>query len=116
MCGIEILDVKKESHPASGLVPDDTGLLFAVSPRKQQAGHGTWRPDYHPPLGTPVIGQGRGVLDELEAQGIHEEADRRVILADHKDDEAEMHRASIGGLLGFRFEVAVLAGGSGVAR
>ena len=96
ICGFEILDVEKETHPASGLLPDESGLILAVSPREQQAGGGTWRPDHDPPLGTPVIGQGRGVLHEIEAQHVHEEADRGVILADYEGNEAEMHRASIG--------------------
>src|SRR5260221_8007666 len=46
----------------------------------------------------PVIRQRWRVLHELEAQCVHEEADRRVVLADHDGGKAEMHRASIGGL------------------
>src|SRR6266702_1315865 len=73
------------------------GVVLSVSSRQQQACCGTGRPDYHPPLGTPVVGQGRGVLYELETQCAHEETDRWVILADHDGDETEMHCASIGG-------------------
>jgi hypothetical protein len=71
-------------------------LDLPISPREQQACRGTWRPDYYPPLGAPVVCQGRGVLRELEAQCVHEEADSRVVLADHDGDKAEMHVASIG--------------------
>jgi len=98
--GIEVLNVEEETHPAGGLLPDDGGLVFPVSPREQQAGRGTWRPDYYPPLGAPVVRQGRGVLCELEAQRVHEEADSRVVLADHDGDKAEIHGVSIGDRLG----------------
>ena len=91
----EILDVEEETHSAGRLPPGDGGLVFAVSPRQQQAGRGAWRPDYHPPLGPALVRQGRGVLHELEAEHVHEEADSRVVLADHEGDEAEMHAASI---------------------
>lgn len=93
--GAEILDVEEETHPAGGLFPDDGDLILSVSPRQQQPGRRPRRPDYHPPLGTPVVRPGRGVLHELEAQHVHEVADRRVVLADHDGDEAEMHAASI---------------------
>ena len=41
---------------------DDGGLVFSVSLGEEQAGHGTGGPDYYPPFGSPVVGQGRGVL------------------------------------------------------
>jgi hypothetical protein len=93
--GIEILHVEEETDPARCLPPDDSGLVFSVSPGEEQAGDGTWRPDYYPPFGPPVIGQGWGVLHQLEAKRVHEEADRWVVVADDDGDEAEMHRASI---------------------
>jgi len=104
--GVEVLDMEEETHPPGGLLPDDGGLVFAVSPREQQAGRGTRWPDYHPPLGVPVVGAGRGILHELEAQYVHEEADGRVVLPDHDGDEAEMHSASIGDRPGSRAEDA----------
>ena len=94
--GIEVLNVEEETDPAGGLLPDDGGLVFPVSPREQQAGRGTGRPDYYPPLGPPVVRQGRGVLHEIEAQYVNEETDSRIVLADHDGDKAEMHGASIG--------------------
>jgi RNA polymerase sigma factor (sigma-70 family) len=93
--GVEVLDVQEEAHASGRLLPDDGGLIFPVSPREQQAGRRSRRPDHHPPLGTSVVGQGRGVLDELEAQCVHEEADSGVVLADHDGDQAQMHSASI---------------------
>ena len=39
--GVEVLDMEEETHPPGGLLPDDGGLVFAVSPREQQAGRGT---------------------------------------------------------------------------
>jgi len=95
VCSVEILDVKEETNAASGLPSDESGLIFPVSPREQQAGLRTWRADYYPPLGTPVVCQRRGVLHELEAQDVYEEADSGVVLADHDSDKAEMHGASI---------------------
>ena len=34
--GIEVLDVKEETHPADGMLPDDGGLAFAFSLREQR--------------------------------------------------------------------------------
>jgi hypothetical protein len=96
---IEIRYMEEETHPASRLPADSRNLIFSVSPREQQAGHSTWRPDHYPPFGTPVIRQRWGVLNKLEAQYVDEEPDRRVVLADHDGDEAKMHSASIGDLL-----------------
>lgn len=96
-CGVEVLDVEEETHPSCGLLPDDGGLVFSVSPREQQAGRRPWRPDDYPPLGAPVVRPGRGILHELETQPVHEEADSRVVLADHDGNQAKMHGASIGG-------------------
>jgi hypothetical protein len=95
--GVEVLDLKEETDPPGSLPPDGGGLVFSISPREQQAGRRAWRPDYYPPLGAPIVRQGRRVLHNLEAQSVHEEADSRVVLADHDGDEAEMHGASIGG-------------------
>ena len=94
--GLKVLYLEEETHPAGDLLPDDDGLVFSVSLHEQQAGRRLWRTDYHPSLGTPVVGLGRGVLHELEAQTVHEEADGRIVLADHDGNEAEMHDASIG--------------------
>lgn len=93
--GIEILHVEEETDPTRCLLPDDSGLVFSVSPGEEQAGDGTWRPDNYPPFGTPVIGQGWGVFHQLETKRVHEEADRWVVVADDDGDEAEIHRASI---------------------
>ena len=81
---------------ASGLSPDNSGLIFSVSPREKQAGHRAWRSDHYPSFEAPVIRQGLRVLYELEAHHVHEEANRWVVIADHDGDKAEMHRASIG--------------------
>ena len=57
MRGVEVLDLEEETHPPGSLLPDGGGLVFSVSSREQQAGRGTWRPDYNPPLGAPIAGQ-----------------------------------------------------------
>jgi hypothetical protein len=95
ICGTEVLDMEEKAHPAGGLPPDDGGLILPVGPREQQARHGAWRPHHHLPLGTPVVRQGRRILHEFEPEHIHEEADGRVVFADHDGDEAQMHGASI---------------------
>jgi len=87
--------VKEESYPASGLPADRRRLISAVSSGQQQACHGARRPDDHPSLRTAVIGKRRGVLDQLEAKLVNKEPDRRVVLADHYGDKAQMHLASI---------------------
>jgi hypothetical protein len=53
VCGVEVLDVEEETHPPGSLSPDAGGLIFSVSPREQQACHGTWRADDYPCLGRP---------------------------------------------------------------
>ena len=45
---------KKPARLAGGLLADDGGLIFSVSPREQQAGRGAGRPDHYPPLGSLV--------------------------------------------------------------
>lgn len=95
ICGVEIIHVQGEANPASGLPPDYGDLLVAVCLRKKQASHRTRRPHYHPPLRAPVIRQGWAVLNELEAERVYEEADRRVVFADYDGDQAQMHVASI---------------------
>jgi hypothetical protein len=88
--------MEEEAHPACRLPADRRGLILSVSAGEQQAGHGTRRPDHDPPFGTSVIRQRRGVLNELKAQYVDEESDRRVVLADHDGDKAEVHGVSIG--------------------
>jgi hypothetical protein len=108
-CGIEIVHAEEEAHPATGLLPDGSSLIFSVSPREQQARHSTRWPDHNPPLSTPVVRQGRGVLRELEAQCVHEEADCWIVVVNHDGDEAEMHCTSIGGPVLLRLKDAGLA-------
>ena len=96
VCGIEVLHVEEETYPARRLVADHAGLNLAVSPREEQACCRAWRPHDHPALGTAVIGDGRGVLRELEAKCVNKESDCRVVLADDDSDKAKMHRASLG--------------------
>ena len=89
----EAVDVKEEADPPGCLPADHRGLVVAVRLGEQQAGDGPGRPDDDPSLGPPVIGQGRGVLGQLEAQDVGEEPDGRVVFADHDGDETEMHGA-----------------------
>ena len=91
--GLEVLDLEKETHPAGELPPDDEGLVSSISLREQQA---VAAPGGRTRLTawSPVVGQGQGVFHQLEAQTVDEEADGRIVLADHDGNEAEMHDAS----------------------
>ena len=82
---VEVLDAQEEPDAAGELVPDRARLL-AVGAGEQEAGLGTRRPHDDPALGRPVVGQRRRVLDELEAERVDEERDRRVVLVDDQGE------------------------------
>ena len=87
--------VEEETNAASCLPANHSRLMVAISSSEQQTRRRTWRPYHDPTLGASVTRDSRGVLHELEAQCVHEEADRRVVLVDHDGDKAEMHHGSI---------------------
>jgi hypothetical protein len=95
---IEVVNAEEETHPAGGLLPDNSSLVLSVGSCQQQAGGGTRRPDHDPPLGTSIVGQRGEVLNKLKTQRADEKVDGWVILLDHDGDEAEIHRATLSGL------------------
>ena len=72
--------------------PLGTGLGPAIRLRRQESCCGTGRAHDHPALRTPVVGERRRVLDEIETQRPDEELDGGVIVVDHQRRELDMHR------------------------
>ena len=112
--GLEIVNVQEEAHPAPGLPPDDGGLVFSVSPASSRPVPAPGGRTTTHRLGRPSFVSGGGVLHQLEAQHVHEEADRGVVLADHDGNEAQMHRASIEAAGGRRYRRRIWRGSLGV--
>ena len=57
--GVEVVDPQEEPDPARQLVADHRGLHRAVGLGQQDPGGGAGRPDHHPALGPPAVGQRR---------------------------------------------------------
>jgi hypothetical protein len=66
-------------------------LAFAISAGEQDACLTSGGPHDDPPLRTPVVGQRRRVLDQVESQDLHEELDGRVVVVDHDRDQVDPH-------------------------
>jgi hypothetical protein len=94
--GGAVLDPQEEPDPAGVLVADGGRLFGSVGLGQQQSGRGAGRPDDDPPLGAPAVaGQGGGVLDQVEAEGVGEEGDRRVVVLDDHADGFEVHAVTL---------------------
>ena len=93
--GVEVVNAEEEPDPAGYLVTDRGTLVFSVSASEQNPGVGTRRSDDNPPFGSPVIRQRRGVLDEVEAEYVGEERDRRVVLVDDQGNQVDLHHGSV---------------------
>jgi len=89
--GREIVDPQEEADPAGQLVADYLGLVVAVGLGEQQAGLRAGRADHHPALRAAVVGRGRAVLDQVESEGVDEEADRLVVVVDHERGKFDVH-------------------------
>ncbi len=85
---VEVVDAEEEADPAGRLLPDRRRLVVAVGAREQDAGLGAGWANHDPPFRAAVVGQRRGVLDQLEPEHIDEELDRRVVLLDDDRDQA----------------------------
>jgi hypothetical protein len=86
----EVVDVQEEADPARGLVADGPSLVL-VGACDQDSGLRAGWADHDPALGSPVVRQRRGVLDQVEAERVTEESDRRFVLLDDHGDELKMH-------------------------
>ncbi len=91
----EVVDPQEEPDPSGELASDDGTLLVPVGECQQDAGHRTGRPDDDPPLRSTVVGRRRRVLDQLEADAVDEEGDRRVVVVDDDGHELDVHAASM---------------------
>ena len=69
--------------------------MFSVGASEENPGLRTRRPDDDPPLGSPVIGQRRGILDEIEPEYVGEERDRGVVLVNDQGDQVDLHHGSV---------------------
>jgi hypothetical protein len=83
---IEVIHPKKETHPSTGLLPDDRRLLWTVSPRKEKARLSTIGPYDDPPLGLPAFYLSLRVLNQVEAEHADEELDGPVVIVDDEGD------------------------------
>lgn len=96
VCGIEILDPQEEPDPTCDLVSDRSTLPVTIGACQQDSGGGGGRANDDPSLGTPVVGQGWGVLDQIETQSLHEEFDGWVVLRNDDRDQFQVHWPSVG--------------------
>ena len=93
---VEVVYAKEHADPPGELLANDSGLRLAISPRQENAGLAPRRTDDHPTLRPAVVGQGWRVFDKLELQGVNEESNGTVVVADHECDELEMrHRIAL---------------------
>jgi hypothetical protein len=93
---VGVPDLQEETDPPGELTPDRRRLLRAVGPGEEQPGRGAGRADDDPAFGPAVVGAGRRVLDQFEAEGVDEEPDRRVVLVDQQCHVSQMHPGTLG--------------------
>ena len=93
--GVEVIDAKEESDSAGDLLPDRHGLAFPVRPSEEDARLRAGRPDDHPALGAPVVGERRRVLHEVEPECSGEELDSWVVLINDHRNQVDLHLSSV---------------------
>jgi hypothetical protein len=93
--GVEVIDAEEESDSAGDLLPDRPGLAFPVRPSEKDARLCAGRPDDHPALGAPVVGERRRVLHEVEPECSGEELDSRVVLIHDHSNQVDLHSGSV---------------------
>jgi fructosamine-3-kinase len=86
---IEVVDLQKETDPAGQLVSYDRHLVVTVGAGEQDARVGPGRPDDDPSFRAAIVGERGRILDQLEAEHVDEEGDRRVVLVN--DDGHQVH-------------------------
>ncbi len=75
--------------------PTALTLIEAVGLREQEPRLCSWWPDDDPTLRASVVGPRGRVLDEIEAQRVHEEADRLVVVLDDQSGALEIHSSTV---------------------
>ena len=94
--GIGSLHTQEQPDAARELVADGLRLAFAVGAGEQEPGAGSRRADDDPALRAAAGGgQRRRVLDELEAEGVDEEGDRRVVVVDDQREVLQVHEVPV---------------------
>ena len=93
---LEVVDAQEQPDTAGELVADGSFLAIAVGTCKQQSRRGARRPHDDPALGPPTCGgQGRRVLDQLEAEDVDEEPDGSVVVVDDQRYVLDVHPREI---------------------
>lgn len=87
----EVIDPQEKTDPAGDLAANRGCVAFPIGTSEQDARVSIGRPDHNPPLRAPIVCQGRGVLNQFEAQHVDEELDSRVVILDHNGDERDVH-------------------------
>lgn len=84
---VEVIDAKEKTDPAGKLFAYDCRLMLTVGAREQNACIAPNGTDDNPALLAAVIRERRHILHEVELEDIHEEVDRRLVLAHNQGDE-----------------------------
>jgi hypothetical protein len=92
---VEVVDTKKEPDSVSCLIGDGCSLAFSICTSKAKTRLRSRRADDYPPLGPPVVGERRRVLDEVEAEYTGEERDGGVVLVNDHGNQVNLHRGSV---------------------
>jgi hypothetical protein len=88
---LEVVDAQEQPDATRELVADGPHLPLAVRAGEQERGRGAGRSHDHPALRTSVVGQGRRVLHELEAENVNEESNCLVVVVDDEGDLLDVH-------------------------
>src|ERR1700729_3583624 len=90
---LEVVHAQEQSDAAGELVAHAARLALAVGLGEQQPRARSRRAHDDPAFGAAADGgQGRRVLDQLEADGVDEEGDRGVVIVDDDREGLQMHR------------------------
>jgi len=89
---LEVVNAQEQPDAAGELISDHPRLALTVRLREQQRGRCAGRSHHDPPLGSAAAsGQGRLVLNELEAEDVYEEPDGLVVVVDKERELFKVH-------------------------
>ncbi len=92
--GIEVLHPEEETNAPGHLRADDRRLIVTVGSGEQDPRLRVGRSYHHPPLRLPTgCRRRRRVLDQLEAERVHEKGDGGVIVIDDDGGQLQMRHA-----------------------
>jgi hypothetical protein len=78
--GIEVTDAQEQPNAARELLPDDAGLVIAVSARKENSGLPSAGSNDDPAFWAAIVGERRRVFHQLKLKHIHEKADGGMVV------------------------------------